>query len=780
MENFKNEYIFNAHSCRIFSYLWVISLRPNLYIFSECPTCKYEWELLQKPGTSAGTALGSVTEPHSQTITLDNLVAGTYLFAVKVVEPGIPKDGDEIVTPLGVGSTVANLTVVTPPRRNEFPVVTIVPSKQTVTLPNAAVILDGSGSIDDFTDNSKLEYKWEIVTGPLGYSLDKQTGVTLKLQNLLPGNYTIMLRAKDEQGLEGNSTAFVEVLQEKDYPPSANAGGDQMVYLPMTETLVNGSASSDDHGIVEWEWTKGPEDDGLAVDMQDTRKPLLKLSGLEEGHYQFILRVVDSSGQSATSVANVYVHTPDTTPIEANAGSDVEMILPTTATILDGTKSIGITPETKCEWTQQSGPNTANMILTANKLIVNVTGLTRGEYVFQLQLWSKDATKTTKDTVFVTVTQEQNQQPKANGGGDFSVILPVSLVQVNGSSSSDDVGIVRWLWERLPTSLAAGHVLGPSATSSVLMLTDLVVGQYQWKLTVWDDQGSADTDTVSFIVKPGLHHKDQVAIILGTGIESVSAAQLANLLVSLKLLLPPAITLQMIDYSGLPSTGESSIIVLGHDSSLPGLGTDTRESVDPPSRGGPNNGVSSILSKDGTSTFVVPGVELASMLQTGISTASWGNHHLFDLPVTAIQTIICQNTCSGHGECDQVRRECVCQSWWMESWWRRHVGDASPNCDWSVVYVFVTSIVAATASVVFLWALVTVTLRRRRKLLTSSRRRGARSCWLCQGLCGKEPTPSHRRRAANGSRYTLLEEDVLRCKYNLPICTYTCIFVLQL
>lgn len=726
--------------------------------------------MLKKPGTN-GVAAGSVTEPHSQTITLDQLVAGTYLFTVKAVEPGISESSDDNVPPIGIGSTVANLTVIKHSERNGPPIVSIIPPKQTITLPNAALILDGSGSTDDFTDNSDLEYKWEIVTGPLGYLLEKQAGQTLKLQNLLPGNYTIMLRVKDEGGLEGTSTAFVEVVQEKDYPPSANAGGDQMVYLPLTETIINGSASSDDHGIVEWEWTKGPDDDGLAVDMQDTRKPLLKLAGLEEGHYQFVLRVEDSSGKSSTSVANVYVHTPDTTPIEAEAGPAVQLTLPNTTTILDGSKSTGVTPSTMCEWTQVSGPNKAHFNPSTHQLLVNVTGLTRGVYVFMLKLWSKESMKTTKSTVEVTVRQEKNEQPKANGGGDFSVTLPVSLVQVNGSSSSDDVGIAKWQWERLPTSLAAGHVLGQSSSSAVLMLTGLVVGQYQWKLTVSDDQGSFDTDTVSFIVKAGVHHKDHVAIVLGAGIESVSAAQLTSLVQSLKLLLPSTISLQMIDYSGLPSTGESSIVVVGHDTSKVDLAMDNN--VIDTDGGNRLNGVSS--AKDFSHSSLVPGVELASLLKLSLKTATSGTQRLFDLSVTGIHTVICQNNCSGHGECDQVRRECVCQSWWMESWFRRHFSDSRPNCDWSVVYVFVFSIAFATMSVVCLWVLFTVAMRRRRRVITSSRKRGGAgkgglTCiggWCC--CCGNGSASSnntgHRRRAANGSRYTLLEEDMLKCEY---------------
>ena len=46
--------------------------------------------------------------------------------------------------------------------------------------------------------------------------------------------------------------------------------------------------------------------------------------------------------------------------------------------------------------------------------------------------------------------------PKANAGGNRVVQLPVSLVTLDGSKSSDDRGIKKFLWERDSKSLAAG------------------------------------------------------------------------------------------------------------------------------------------------------------------------------------------------------------------------------------------------------------------------------------------------------------------------------------
>nr|XP_053633719.1 dyslexia-associated protein KIAA0319-like protein [Cherax quadricarinatus] len=244
----------------------------SAYAIGAPSECKYEWSLLQQPTSDDP---GSVSDTKSQTITLSHLMQGVYIFKVVVDAPKAH------------GEAVGNVTVLPAKRVNQPPKAIIVQPSQEIKLPTSGVIIDGSGSTDD---DMIVSYHWEMVTAPLGYKLPDQTGPTLQLTDLIPGSYRIMLRVKDKEGLEGNETTVVNVIKETDYPPTANAGGDQIVYLPQTEIILYGNTSTDDHGIEEWEWTKGPKDSGKAVDMQDTRTPFLHLSNLEEGHYQFILR----------------------------------------------------------------------------------------------------------------------------------------------------------------------------------------------------------------------------------------------------------------------------------------------------------------------------------------------------------------------------------------------------------------------------------------------------------------------------------------------------------
>ncbi len=56
---------------------------------------------------------------------------------------------------------------------------------------------------------------------------------------------------------------------------------------------------------------------------------------------------------------------------------------------------------------------------------------------------------------FSTIADE-NHPPKAHAGGDKIITLPVSLITLDGSGSSDDRGIVSYSWTRDDKSLAAG------------------------------------------------------------------------------------------------------------------------------------------------------------------------------------------------------------------------------------------------------------------------------------------------------------------------------------
>ena len=68
--------------------------------------------------------------------------------------------------------------------------------------------------------------------------------------------------------------------------------------LPTDTASLDGLKSSDDVEIAEFQWVLTSGSDDVVMEGQFT--PLLKLSNLKEGQYEFTLTVVDSRGQSAS------------------------------------------------------------------------------------------------------------------------------------------------------------------------------------------------------------------------------------------------------------------------------------------------------------------------------------------------------------------------------------------------------------------------------------------------------------------------------------------------
>lgn len=235
--------------------------------------------------------------------------------------------------------------------------------------------------------------------------------------------------------------------------------------------------------------------------------------------YTFILKVTDSANQSSSSEVHVFVKPPTNKPPTAEAGDNVTISLPQTWTMLDASKSKDDNKIVSFGWEQLEGPSVA-VIKTANMSQPNVTSLTKGKYLFKLTV-TDDNGNLASDTVYVIVNQsrlfnmvdrngmhvysfqfvDKNQQPKANAGGDLNIVLPIDVISINGSKSSDDLAIVKWNWKREDVSLAVGNIVKGTDETSILMLTNVAPGRYVFQLTVWDEQGLSDSDTVSLMVK---------------------------------------------------------------------------------------------------------------------------------------------------------------------------------------------------------------------------------------------------------------------------------------
>ena len=197
-----------------------------------------------------------------------------------------------------------------------------------------------------------------------------------------------------------------------------------------------------------------------------------------------MLKVTDVAGQTDEDKVAVYVKPPTNLPPVANAGPDQSLSLPISFVTLDGTKSSDDGNITAYKWTMSRGPKQAKLPLFSQPggASTNVTGLTVGEYIFKLVIIDNSGNNNS-DTVNILIKQDTNAGPVSNPGPNLKVILPTNEVTLDGSGSSDDLEIEKWVWRRDSQSLAAGKIVG-NMTHPQLTLTNLVPGTYSFSLQV--------------------------------------------------------------------------------------------------------------------------------------------------------------------------------------------------------------------------------------------------------------------------------------------------------
>ncbi|NXJ82668.1 K0319 protein, partial [Trogon melanurus] len=621
----------------------------NAFVIPPPPTetaYTYEWSLISHPADYGG----EMERRHSQTLKLSQLSVGLYAFRVTVSAEN------------AFGEGFVNVTVKPAVRVNTPPVAVASPKVQEVSLPTTSTFIDGSRSIDD---TKIVSYHWEEIKGPLREQKASADTPVLHLSNLVPGNYTFRLTVIDSDGAANSTIASLTVNKPVDYPPIANAGPNQAVTLPQNFITLNGNQSSDDHEIVSYEWSLSPKSKGKVVAMQGVRTPYLQLSAMQEGDYMFQLTVTDSARQRSTAEVTLIVQPENNSPPVAVAGPDKELTFPVESATLDGSKSQDDQGIVFYHWENISGPSSVQME-NGDKAIATVTGLQVGTYRFRLTV--KDQQGLSSASVLsVTVKEENNSPPRAHAGGKHVLVLPNNSVNLDGSRSADDKGIVSYLWIRDGQSPAAGDVIHGSDHEAVLQLTNLVEGTYTFHLKVTDAKGDSDIDSATVEVRPDPRRSGLVELILQVGAGQLSEQQKDTLVRQLAVLLnvlDSDIKVQKIQAYSDISTAVVFYVQNGHPSKV-------------------------IKATDVSRTLHVQLLkEKADFL-------------LFK--VLRVDTAACLLKCSGHGHCDPITKRCVCYQLWMENLIHRYLNDGESNCEWSILYVTVSVFILIVVMVGLAW-----------------------------------------------------------------------------
>ncbi|KAM4807305.1 dyslexia-associated protein KIAA0319-like protein homolog [Urocitellus parryii] len=641
----------------------------NAYVLQEPQkgeTYTYDWQLITHPKDYSGEMEGK----HSQIMKLSKLTPGLYEF--KVIVDGQNAHGEGYV----------NVTVKPEPRKNRPPVAIVSPQFQEISLPTTSTVIDGSQSTDD---DKIVQYHWEELKGPLREEKISEDTAILKLSKLVPGNYTFSLTVVDSDGATSSTTASLTVNKAVDYPPVANAGPNQVITLPQNSITLFGNQSTDDHGISSYEWSLSPSSKGKVVEMQGVRTPTLQLSAMQEGDYTYQLTVTDTIGQQATAQVTVIVQPENNKPPQADAGPDKELTLPVDSTTLDGSKSSDDQRIISYLWEKTQGPDGVQLE-NANSSVATVSGLQVGTYVFTLTV-KDERNLQSQSSVNVIVKEEMNKPPIAKILGNVVITLPMNTAELDGSKSSDDKGIVSYLWTRDEGSPAAGEVLNHSDHHPVLFLSNLVEGTYTFHLKVTDAKGESDTDRTTVEVKPDPRKNNLVEIILDVNVSQLTERLKGMFIRQIGVLLG-VLDSDIIVQKIQPYTEQSTKMVFFVQN-------------EPPHQ-------------------IFKGHEVAAMLKSELRKQK-ADFLIFG--ALEINTVTCQLNCSEHGHCDSFTKKCICDPFWMENFIKVQLRDGDSNCEWSVLYVIIATFVIVVALGILSWTTICCCKRQKGKPKRKSRYR---------------------------------------------------------
>lgn len=201
-------------------------------------------------------------------------------------------------------------------------------------------------------------------------------------------------------------------IQNQNQAPRANAGSDQAITLPQNSVSLNGSGTDADGSIASYQWSKlsGPS----SAVINNTNSAATDITSLQQGNYQFVLKVTDNVGASASDTVKITVNAAvaniaaPSVPI-VNAGDNQAINLPTNSASLNGSASVDGATISSYNWSKISGPESGT-ITNTNSPSTSVTGLAAGVYLFQLKVIDSKGTANTAN-VQITVNSENGLQP---------------------------------------------------------------------------------------------------------------------------------------------------------------------------------------------------------------------------------------------------------------------------------------------------------------------------------------------------------------------------------
>ena len=429
----------------------------------------YQWTKISGP---ASYSFGSATSAQTSASSLGE---GVYQFELKVTDDQGAVGRDTVTITVNAAFNVAPVSNAGPDR--------------IITLPVNSLTIAGGGTD---ADGAIAAYHWTKISGPSSYIIVSPFQSQTTINGLTLGVYQFELSVTDNNGEVGKDTMSITVLPAPNTAPLADAGNDQTITLPVNSVTLNGVGTDADGNIASYQWTKvaGP----ASYSFGNASQPQTTVNGLTVGLYRFELTVTDMGGLVARDTLSVTVNPANIPPV-ANAGADRIITLPVNSLTITGSGSDADGTVTAYQWAKISGPSSFTIVSSAQAQ-TTLNGLVQGIYEFELTVTDNNGA-TGKDTVTVTVNPAPNVPPVANAGLDQVITLPANTVTLNGSGTDADGIIIFYQWSKI--SGPSTYTIS-SPNSAQTTLRNLVQGSYQFVLSVTDDQGAVNRDTVNVIV----------------------------------------------------------------------------------------------------------------------------------------------------------------------------------------------------------------------------------------------------------------------------------------
>jgi gliding motility-associated-like protein len=256
------------------------------------------------------------------------------------------------------------------------------------------------------------------------------------------------------------TTDLVSIFVFDENNPDANAGPDQQVCTPVTNTLMAGSAIT---FPAEGTWTL-ISGQGTIVDPND---PLTEITDLGIGDNIFEWTVFNGACANSLTTDQVTIVLFDADAPPADAGPDQEICAPDDTVTLTGNPTVGSAVGT---WTLVQGTGT---IASANEPVTNVSDLTVGENIFAWTIESGDCVTTT-DQVSIFVFDPDNLD--AFAGLDQELCIPQDSVFMAGSAVIFPAGGT-WI-----VVSGTGDPVDPNDPNTLIEGLSIGVNTFQWEV----------------------------------------------------------------------------------------------------------------------------------------------------------------------------------------------------------------------------------------------------------------------------------------------------------